>query len=111
MRLGVPDASGRRAPEEVEGADYTEAADLVILALGFTPENLPEMWKTPELDTTNWGTITAQHESHATSIAGVYAVGDIVRGASLVVWAIKDGRDAAESMATYLSSQAQVAAE
>ncbi len=111
MRLGAPDASGRRAPEEVEGADYIEAADLVILALGFTPENLPEMWKTPELETTNWGTVTARHESHATSIAGVYAVGDIVRGASLVVWAIKDGRDAAESIATYLNTQAQVAAE
>jgi len=111
MRLGMPDASGRRAPEEVDGADYTEAADLVILALGFTPENLPELWAAPELQTTNWGTVTAQHETHATNLPGVYAVGDIVRGASLVVWAIKDGRDAAESMAEYLSTQAQVAAE
>ena len=111
MRLGLPDPSGRRAPEEIEGADYTEAADLVILALGFEPENLPEMWATPDLKTTNWGTVTAQHETHATSLPGVYAVGDIVRGASLVVWAIKDGRDAAESMASYLSAQAQVAAE
>ena len=111
MRLGAPDASGRRAPEEIEGADYTEAADLVILALGFTPENLPEMWDTPELETTNWGTVTARHETHATSLDGVYAVGDIVRGASLVVWAIKDGRDAADAMADYLKAQAQVAAE
>jgi len=111
MRLGAPDASGRRAPEEVEGADYTEAADLVILALGFMPENLPELWNAPELETTDWTTIKAQHETHATSLAGVYAVGDIVRGASLVVWAIKDGRDAAESIAGYLSAQAQVAAE
>lgn len=111
MRLGAPDPSGRRAPEEVEGADYTEAADLVILALGFTPENLPEMWATPELKTTNWGTVTAEYETHATNLPGVYAVGDIVRGASLVVWAIKDGRDAADAMASYLSTQTQVAAE
>ena len=111
MRLGAPDASGRRAPEEVEGADYTEAADLVILALGFTPENLPEMWQAPELEVTNWGTVTARHETHATSIPGVFAVGDIVRGASLVVWAIRDGREAAGSMAAYLGKQAQLAAE
>ena len=111
MRLGAPDPSGRRAPEEVEGADYTEAADLVILALGFTPENLPEMWDAPELETTDWGTVTAQHETHATNLPGVYAVGDIVRGASLVVWAIKDGRDAADAMATYLSTQLVEAAQ
>jgi len=111
MRLGAPDASGRRAPEEVEGADYTEDADLVILALGFEPENLPEMWETPALETTRWGTVMAQHESHATSIPGVFAVGDIVRGASLVVWAIADGRGAAASIANFLQESAQVAAE
>jgi glutamate synthase (NADPH/NADH) small chain len=111
MRLGAPDASGRRAPEEVEGADYTEAADLVILALGFTPENLPELWDAPELEVTDWTTIKATHETHATNLPGVYAVGDIVRGASLVVWAIKDGREAAESIAAHLSAQEQVAAE
>ena len=111
MRLGAPDASGRRTPEEVEGADYTEPADLVILALGFTPENLPELWDAPELETTDWTTIKATHKTHATSVEGVYAVGDIVRGASLVVWAIKDGRDAAESIAAHLSAKAQVAAQ
>ena len=111
MRLGAPDASGRRAPEEVEGADYTEDADLVILALGFEPENLPEMWETPGLEVTRWGTITAQHGTHATSLPGVYAVGDIVRGASLVVWAIADGRGAAESISAYLRAGAQVAAQ
>ncbi len=111
MRLGAPDASGRRAPEEIDGADYTEDADLVILALGFEPENLPEMWETPELEATRWGTITAQHDTHATSLPGVYAVGDIVRGASLVVWAIADGRGAAESISAYLRTSAQVAAQ
>ncbi len=111
MRLGAPDASGRRAPEEIEDADYTEPADLVILALGFTPENLPELWATPELETTDWTTIKANHKIHATSLPGVYAVGDIVRGASLVVWAIKDGREAAASIADDLDARAQVAAQ
>jgi glutamate synthase (NADPH/NADH) small chain len=111
MRLGAPDASGRRAPEEVEGADYTEAADLVILALGFTPENLPALWGAPELEVTDWTTIRADHATHATSLPGVFAVGDIVRGASLVVWAIRDGRDAADSIAAYLGAKALVAAE
>ncbi len=83
----------------------------MILALGFEPENLPEMWSAPELEATRWGTITANHESHATSLPGVYAVGDIVRGASLVVWAIADGRGAAESISAYLRESNQVAAE
>jgi len=111
MRLGAPDASGRRAPEEIEGADYTEPADLVIKALGFEPEALPALWDTPELEVTRWGTIKADFRSHATNLPGVYAAGDIVRGASLVVWAIRDGRDAAESIAKYINAKAKVAAE
>ncbi len=98
MRLGAADATGRRAPEEIEGSDYIEPADLVIKALGFEPENLPEMFETPELDVTRWGTVKADFNSYETSLPRVYAVGDIVRGASLVVWAIKDGRDAAEKI-------------
>ncbi len=111
MRLGAPDATGRRAPEEVDGADYTEEADLVIKALGFEPEELPTLWGVPELAVTRWGTIKTDFLTHATSLDGVYAVGDIVRGASLVVWAIRDGREAADAMLEYLGSTAQVAAE
>jgi glutamate synthase (NADPH/NADH) small chain len=111
MRLGVPDASGRRAPELIDGADYHEPADLVIKALGFEPEALPTLWNTPELTVTRWGTIRCDHATHMTSLPGVYAVGDIVRGASLVVWAIRDGRDAADAMLTYLAQPASVAAE
>lgn len=111
MRLGAPDATGRRAPEVIEGADYTEEADLVIKALGFEPEDLPTLWGVPELGVTRWGTIKADFLTHATSLDGVYAVGDIVRGASLVVWAIRDGREAADAMLEYLSGAAQVAAE
>ncbi|MEL6840695.1 MAG: NAD(P)-dependent oxidoreductase [Pseudomonadota bacterium] len=98
MRLGAPDATGRQSPEVIEGSDYTEEADLVIKALGFEPENLPTLWDVPELEVSRWGTIKAHHKTHATSLEGVYAAGDIVRGASLVVWAIRDGREAAEAM-------------
>jgi len=111
MRLGVPDASGRQSPEEISGADYTEGADLVIKALGFTPEDLPTLWGTKELEVTRWGTIKADFKTHATSLAGVYAAGDIVRGASLVVWAIRDGREAADSILEYLNTQNIMAAE
>ncbi|MFW8593906.1 NAD(P)-dependent oxidoreductase [Cribrihabitans neustonicus] len=111
MRLGQPDASGRQAPEVIEGADYVEEADLVIKALGFEPEDLPSLWGQPELPVTRWGTIKAEFQTGATALDGVYAVGDIVRGASLVVWAIRDGRDCAAAILERLGSRAAVAAE
>ncbi|MFN3953752.1 MAG: NAD(P)-dependent oxidoreductase [Pararhodobacter sp.] len=111
MRLGPPDATGRRAPEVIEGADYVEEADLVIKALGFEPEGLPALWGEPDLPVTRWGTIRAQYGTHATALPGVYAVGDIVRGASLVVWAIRDGREAADAILDYLAQSAAVAAQ
>ncbi|WP_146346376.1 NAD(P)-dependent oxidoreductase [Falsiphaeobacter marinintestinus] len=111
MRLGAPDASGRQAPEVIEGADYVEEADLVIKALGFEPEDMQTMFGKPELAVTRWGTIKAQFTTGETEIPGVYAVGDIVRGASLVVWAIKDGRDCAEAILKKLNAPAAVAAE
>jgi len=111
MRLGAPDASGRRSPEVIEGADYIEGADLAIMALGFEPEDLPKLWGVDGLEVTRWGTVKADFRSHATSLDGVYAAGDIVRGASLVVWAIRDGREAAESILNYISASQSVAAE
>jgi len=111
MRLGAPDASGRQAPELIEGSDYTEEADLVIKALGFEPEDLPNMWEQPELKVTRWGTIRAEYETGATAMRGVYAVGDIVRGASLVVWAICDGRDCASAILADFDTPKAVAAE
>ncbi|SPF79163.1 Glutamate synthase [NADPH] small chain [Aliiroseovarius pelagivivens] len=111
MRLGAPDASGRRSPEVIEGSDYTEDADLVIKALGFEPEDLPTLWGEKDLPVTRWGTVKAAFETHQTDLDGVWAVGDIVRGASLVVWAIRDGREAAASILDSLSATAAVAAE
>ena len=111
MRLGAPDATGRQSPEVIEGSDYLEDADLVIKALGFEPEDLPKLWGVEGLEVTRWGTVKAEFGSHATSIPGVFAVGDIVRGASLVVWAIRDGREAGAAVIDYLGQAAQVAAE
>ena len=111
MRLGSPDATGRRSPEVIEGSDYIEEADLVVTALGFEPEDLPTLWNEPELPVTRWGTVKADFGTGKTAMDGVYAVGDIVRGASLVVWAIRDGRDCADAIMTELQSKAAVAAE
>jgi glutamate synthase (NADPH) small chain len=98
MRLGAPDASGRRAPEADPAGDFTIDADMVVTALGFEPEDLPQLFGAPDLNVTRWGTIRADHVTGMTNLPGVFAVGDIVRGASLVVWAIKDGRDVVEHM-------------
>ena len=111
MRLGAPDASGRQSPEVIEGADYVEEADLVIKALGFEPEDLPTLWNQPDLPVTRWGTVKAEFTTGATDLDGVYAVGDIVRGASLVVWAIRDGRDCAEAILKKFDAIKAVAAE
>jgi glutamate synthase (NADPH) small chain len=111
MRLGLPDATGRQVPEIIEDADYVEPADLAIMALGFEPEAIPTLWGVPELAVTRWGTIKADFRSHATNLPGVYAAGDIVRGASLVVWAIRDGREAADAILGYLAQPVAVAAE
>ncbi|MEM1313570.1 MAG: NAD(P)-dependent oxidoreductase, partial [Pseudomonadota bacterium] len=112
MRLGAPDVTGRQAPEEIEGSDYTEGADLVIKAAGFEPEDLPGLWDVPELEVTRWGTLKTDYRTHETAMPGVYAAGDIVRGASLVVWAIRDGREAADAIAERLGlGAAAMAAE
>jgi len=111
MCLGAPDATGRRSPEVIDGADYMEPTDLVIKALGFEPEDIPTLWGVPDLEVTRWGTIRADFRTHATNLPGVYAAGDIVRGASLVVWAIRDGREAADAILQYLAAPVQVAAE
>ncbi|SCM69265.1 NAD(P)-dependent oxidoreductase [Donghicola eburneus] len=111
MRLGAPDASGRQSPEVIEGADFDESADLVIKALGFEPEDLPKLWGTDGLEVTRWGTVKANFGTGETSLDGVYAVGDIVRGASLVVWAIRDGRDTAQAILEKFNAKAAIAAE
>jgi glutamate synthase (NADPH/NADH) small chain len=111
MRLGAPDASGRQAPEETPESDYAVPGDLIIAALGFDAEDLPDAWDALDLKTTRWGTLSVDPLSYATSLPGVFAAGDIVRGASLVVWAIKEGRDAADAIDAHIKNTARVAAE
>ena len=114
MRLGPPDASGRQAPEEIPGSEYEAKADMVIKALGFDPEDLPSQFNERALTVNRWGAVKVDYRTMMTSMDGVFAAGDIVRGASLVVWAIKEGRDAAASIDAYLKARAasaRVAAE
>ena len=106
IHLGQPDATGRRVPEPIAGSAHLKDADLVIKALGFDPENLPEMFNEPRLKTSRWGTVNIDWKSMMTSLDGVFAAGDIVRGASLVVWAVRDGRDAAERVDQWLRQKA-----
>jgi glutamate synthase (NADPH/NADH) small chain len=109
MHLGLPDASGRQSVEPIEGGHFNLEADLVIKALGFDPEDLPKMFDEPALTVSRWGTLKVDNRTFMTSLPGVFAAGDIVRGASLVVWAIKDGRDAAAQMHAYMQQNATAA--
>jgi len=104
IQLGDPDETGRRSPQIKTGLEFEIKADMVIKALGFDPEDLPYLFDAKDLHITKWGTIKTDFDTMETNLKGVFAAGDIVRGASLVVWAIKDGRDAAAAMKTYLEN-------
>ena len=105
MKLGDPDSSGRKKPEIDQGSEFKISADIVIKSLGFDPENIPKLFNANELVISKWGTIKIDLNSMQTNLDGVFAAGDIVRGASLVVWAIRDGRDAAEQIEKYLQAK------
>ena len=105
MRLGLPDASGRQTPQPIEGSSAVHDAELVIKALGFDPEDLPVLFAEPALPVTRWGTVRVDWRSMMTEMDGVFAAGDIVRGASLVVWAIRDGRDAAAAIHDFIEKR------
>ena len=105
MILGEPDQSGRRKPVLQDGSEFKIKTDLVIKSLGFDPEDLPKLFGVDELAVSRWGTIKINLKTMQTNLDGVFAAGDIVRGASLVVWAIKDGRDVATQIDKYISSK------
>jgi glutamate synthase (NADPH/NADH) small chain len=109
MHLGLPDASGRASVDPIAGSAFTVEADLVIKALGFDPEDMPTAFGQKELTVTRWGTLKTDPKTFQTSLPGVFAAGDIVRGASLVVWAIRDGRDAAAAIDQYVQVSAGMA--
>ena len=105
IQLGEPDDSGRRRPEVKKDSEFEIKADMVIKALGFDPEDLPYLFDAKELQVTKWGTLKTDFDTMETNLNGVFAAGDIVRGASLVVWAIKDGRDAATAIKKFLENK------
>ena len=104
IKLGEPDDSGRSKPIIQKNSEFEIKADIIIKALGFDPEELPKLFNEEKLQVTKWGTIKTDFDTMETNIPGVFAAGDIIRGASLVVWAIKDGRDVAISIDNYLKS-------
>ncbi len=105
IKLGKPDESGRRKPDIQENSEFDIKTDMVIKSLGFDPENLPKLFNSVELQITKWGTLKTNFDTMETNLSGVFAAGDIIRGASLVVWAIKDGRDAATSIKKFLEKK------
>ena len=105
IKLGEPDESGRRKPEVQENSEFTLKADIIIKALGFDPENLPNLFDAKDLQVSKWGTLKVDFDTMESNLKGVFAAGDIVRGASLVVWAIRDGRDVAESIRKFLEQK------
>ena len=102
IKLGEVDSSGRKKPEPIPNSEFEIKADMVIKALGFDPENLPKLFNSPDLFISKLGTIKINLKTMETNLSGVFAAGDIVRGASLVVWAIRDGREATISIQKYL---------
>ena len=107
MKLGEPDSSGRKKPEPISNSEFEMKADMAINALGFDPENLPKLFNDQNLLVSKWGTIKINYQTMETNTPGIFSAGDIVRGASLVVWAIKDGREAAVSIDKYLELKRQ----
>jgi glutamate synthase (NADPH/NADH) small chain len=104
MKLGEPDSSGRKKPVIIQNSNYKIEADMVIKALGFDPEDIPNLFNSENLAISRWGTIKIDLKTMQTNLPGVFAAGDIVRGASLVVWAVRDGRDAAVQIEKYLNN-------
>ena len=105
IKLTNPDSSGRKKPEPIPNSEYEIKTDMIIKALGFDPEDLPKLFNSKDLLVSKWGTIKINQVTMETNLEGIFAAGDIVRGASLVVWAIKDGRDAAISINKYLQKK------
>ena len=107
IHLGQPDATGRQVPNPLPGSEFNVSADIVIKALGFDPEDLPVMFNQPALEVSKWGTLSINWKTMQTAIEGVFAAGDIIRGASLVVWGVRDGRDAAEQIDRFITKSSQ----
>ena len=101
MELGEPDSSGRRSPLPILGSEYLMDVDLVIVSVGVSPNPLiPKQM--PELEISRWGTFKVNPDTLETSVPGIFAGGDIVRGGATVILAMGDGRKAASGIDQYL---------
>jgi glutamate synthase (NADPH/NADH) small chain len=104
MELGEPDASGRRRPVPIEGSEFIMDVDLVVVSIGNSPNPLITQ-TTPELAVGKWGNVEVDWDTMATSMKGVYAGGDIIRGGATVILAMGDARIAANEIDKYLQKQ------
>ncbi|MBE6904867.1 MAG: NADPH-dependent glutamate synthase [Ruminococcaceae bacterium] len=104
MELGEPDVSGRRRPIEVKGSEHSFDVDIVIVAIGTSPNPLIKM-TTPGLNTQKWGGIIVNEETGATSREGVYAGGDAVTGAATVILAMGAGKKAATAIDEFIKNK------
>ena len=105
MELGARDASGRRKPRPVPGTEFTVPADVVVIAYGFDPVPFPAGSDLAQIATTSWGGLVVD-ANQMTSVPGVFAGGDAVRGPSLVSHAVRDARKAAQGIDRHLTAQA-----
>ena len=104
MQLGEPDDSGRRRPVPIEGSEFTIECETLVMAIGNGANPLISQ-TTPDLAVNRWGYIVVDEATGATNIPGVYAGGDIVRGAATVILAMGDGRTSARAIHEYLEKK------
>ena len=110
MELGEPDAKGRRKPRAIPGSEFALPVDVVLVAYGFDPVPIFAAGNSDKIEINSWGGVVVDvHQM--TSVAGVFAGGDLVRGPDLVVRAVRDSRKAAAGIHKYLSSQQPLASK
>jgi glutamate synthase (NADPH/NADH) small chain len=109
-RANMPGSQREVANAEEEGVEFVWLSAPQAFEAGasqVSAEELPRLFAAPELGVTRWGTVLVDNKTLMTSLDGVFAAGDIVRGASLVVWAIRDGQDVAKNMHSWLKAKAK----
>ena len=108
MQLDSIDKTGRKNVEIIPNTNEIIECDFVIEALGFDPNDVKSIFNIPQLQINESGTIKINNQNMMTNYKGVFAAGDIVRGSSLVVWAIRDGRDVAEKIHNFLDKEDRI---
>jgi glutamate synthase (NADPH/NADH) small chain len=104
MELGEPDANGRRKPQPIPGSEFSVPADVVLIAYGFDPVPIFAAGNSDKIEINKWGGVIVD-ENQMTSVPGIFAGGDLVRGPDLVVRAVRDSRKASGGIHRYLSAK------